>query len=193
MLNEIYFVLLTWQISSGSEQNLTLCNERYKTLGCEPNYIYIIDVFYGRDNNLIYQPRSHSYCSSNKTENIIRQKCDGKSVCDVSVYPVVLQGSNCGYANPYLRLRYKCRKSELSVTTANPSSVNLRKTDSSSITVTGKTSEKNIISIYWKIYMLSCGAVLLVLISIAIFRLKPCRKKMKPAEITESKTAATDV
>lgn len=40
--------------------------------------------------------------------------------------------------------------------------------------------------------MLSCGAVLLVLISIAIFRLKPCRKK-KPAEITESKTAATDV
>lgn len=41
--------------------------------------------------------------------------------------------------------------------------------------------------------MLSCGAVLLVLISIAIFRLKPCRKKMKPAEITESKTAATDV
>ncbi|XP_071136871.1 uncharacterized protein [Mytilus edulis] len=187
------------------EHNLTLCNERYKTFGCEPNYIYIIDVFYGRDNNLICQPGSHSYCSSNKTENIIRQKCDGKSVCDVSVYPVVLQGSNCGYANPYLRLRYKCRKSELSVTTANPSSVNLRKTDSSSITVTelyittattsagtisktdtssitvtGKTSEKNIISIYWKIYMLSCGAVLLVLISIAIFRLKPCRKK-KPA------------
>lgn len=91
--------------------NLTLCNERYKTLGCEPNYIYIIDVFYGRDNNLKCQPGSHSYCSSNKTENIIRQKCDGKSVCDVSVYPVVLQGSNCGYANPYLRLRYKCRKS----------------------------------------------------------------------------------
>lgn len=56
-------------------------------------------------------PGSHSYYLSNKTENIIRQKCDGKSVCDVSVYPVVLQGSNCRYANPYLRLRYKCRKS----------------------------------------------------------------------------------
>ncbi|CAC5376223.1 unnamed protein product [Mytilus coruscus] len=171
MLNNIIFTFLTWQISSGTQHMLTLCNGRYVTLGCEPNFINITDVFYGRDDNLICQPGSHSYCSSNKTDNIIRQKCDGKSVCYVSVYPGVLKGSNCRYANPYLRIHYKCGKSEVSVTTAFSSDGTTSKTDTTSINITatgnitttrdgmtmegiqGETSETDSISIYFIISM----------------------------------------
>ncbi|XP_063402077.1 uncharacterized protein LOC134686335 [Mytilus trossulus] len=214
MLNNIIFAFLTWQISSGTQHIRTLCNGRYKTLGCEPNFIYITDVFYGRDNHLICHPGSHSYCSSNKTENIIRQKCDGKSVCYVSVYPTVLQGSNCIYANPYLRISYKCRNSDDSLTTAFASDGNTSKADATSanIAVTGQiittrdgmvdgktmqsikgeTSETNSISIYFKISMVTCGAVFIILIAVAIFLFAQCRKR-KQAEKRESKMAAKDL
>ncbi|VDI29867.1 Hypothetical predicted protein [Mytilus galloprovincialis] len=230
MLNNIIFAFLTWHISFGTQHIRTLCNGRYETLGCEPNFIYITDVFYGRDTSLICQPGSHSYCSSNKTENIIRHKCDGKSVCYVSVYPGVLQDSNCRYANPYLRIHYKCGKSEVFVTTSSASDGNTSKTDATSINVAvtghinttgdgmvdgmvdgivdgvvdgmvdgmtmqgikGETSETNSISIYFKISMVSCGAVFIILIAIAVFLFVPCRKR-KQAKKKESKMAEKDL
>lgn len=88
--------------------NETVCENDKMTLTCQTGIIFIEKAMYGRTEDERVCPHVsilNTNCTSTKSENIVKETCNGKSEC---IIPVKFNDDPCPNTYKYLEVTFIC-------------------------------------------------------------------------------------
>lgn len=85
-----------------------MCENYEMTLTCQTGIIFIEKAIYGRTEDERVCPHKNilnTNCTSTKSENIVKEQCNGKSECNI---PVKFNDDPCPNTYKYLEVTFIC-------------------------------------------------------------------------------------
>lgn len=105
------YVLFSFYFLAEKLQVLVICEGKNGKITCENGKkISILDANYGRldRDTCLHSAMSNVNCRSGNSLQIMKDKCNGKTECELLAASSVFGGDPCGGTYKYLQVKYRC-------------------------------------------------------------------------------------